>query len=134
MGQHSKKRLALAAIGAMLLAWGCTGFGHPAEKQPPQTAPDEEAITSMVGTGQGFRGPIAVAVQVEGRSSGYTLVGIEILSHSEDPFIGGSAMEELLELALDGNTTDLDAIAGATESSMGFLSALEDALRQGGKE
>jgi fumarate reductase flavoprotein subunit len=75
------------------------------------------------GTAWGFRGPVRVAVQVDENS----IVGIE-LSHEDDDETGGAAMEELLYLILEGNSTeDLDAISGATESSQAFLAAVEDA-------
>ena len=119
------------SMGAMLLAGGCAGLGYPWGMRPdesPPASPSTELIATATGTGQGFRGPITVAVLLDG----HTLLGIEILNHWDDPYIGGAAMEALAELALDGNTTDLDAISGATESSMGFLSAIEDALLQRG--
>jgi uncharacterized protein with FMN-binding domain len=59
---------------------------------------------------------------------GGNIAEIEIVDSSEDQFVGGEAMEELLELALIYNTADLDAISGATESSRGFLAALENAI------
>jgi uncharacterized protein with FMN-binding domain len=37
-------------------------------------------------------------------------------------------MAELTELVLDYQSTDIDAVSGATESSAGFLAAVEDAL------
>jgi fumarate reductase flavoprotein subunit len=78
------------------------------------------------GSGQGYRGDIWVRV----RAGASLIQGIEIISHDEDPFIGGAAMEELLELVLEYQTTDVDAISGATESSAGFLAAVEDALNR----
>ena len=76
------------------------------------------------GTAPGFRGQVRTVVQVDENG----IAGIE-LSHEDDDEIGGAAMEELLELVLEGNSTeDIDAITGATESSLGFLSAIEDAL------
>jgi fumarate reductase flavoprotein subunit len=79
---------------------------------------------SWEGGGQGYRGTIRVRV----RAGASLIQGIEILSHNEDPSIGGAAMEELLELVLEYQTTDVDGISGATESSAGFLAAVEDAL------
>jgi len=76
------------------------------------------------GTAQGFRGIIHVRVSIDGG----IISGIEILDSREDRFVGGAAIDELQELALIYNTADLDAIAGATESSEGFLAALSDAL------
>ena len=74
-------------------------------------------------TGRGFRGTIRVRVYI---SEG-GIENIEILENNEDSH-ALDAMEELLELALELNSADLDAISGATISSRGFLSALEMAL------
>ena len=76
------------------------------------------------GKGQGYRGPVHVQVQV-------APAGIEdiiITGHADSIFPGAAAMEELLELVLEYGSLDLDAIAGATFSSMGFLDAVEDAV------
>jgi hypothetical protein len=76
------------------------------------------------GTAYGFRGQIRAVVQVDENG----IAGIE-LSHEDDGEIGGAAMEELLELVLEGGSTeDIDAVTGATESSLGFLAAVDDAL------
>jgi fumarate reductase flavoprotein subunit len=76
------------------------------------------------GSGQGYRGPIHVRVQV----SGAGIEDIVIVSHGEWAFGGGSAMEELLEQVLESGSTELDVISGATFSSRGFLEAVEEAL------
>jgi uncharacterized protein with FMN-binding domain len=55
---------------------------------------------------------------------------IVITSHRERAYPGTAAMEELLEEVLETGSTDLDAVSGATFSSMGFLEAVEDALRK----
>jgi hypothetical protein len=78
------------------------------------------------GIGQGYRGLIHVLVY---SAPGIPGIGdVEILEHQEDPFVGGAAIEELLELILETGSTDLDAVSGATESSTGFLTAVEEAL------
>jgi uncharacterized protein with FMN-binding domain len=55
---------------------------------------------------------------------------IEIISHSEWPYPGLAAMEELLELVLEDGTTDVDAVSGASFSSRAFLDAVDDALEK----
>jgi len=85
------------------------------------------------GTGRGYRGP--VHVQVELSSAG--IEDIVITDHSEEPYPGGAAMEELLETVLESGTTDVDVISGASISSRAFLDAVDDALGQaqpGGQE
>jgi len=78
----------------------------------------------LEGIGQGFRGPIAVQVRLNG--SGIT--DIEIVDSVEDRFVGGTAIEELLDLVIMYNSTDIDAVSGATESSEGFLEAVRNAI------
>ena len=77
------------------------------------------------GEGRGFSGPIRVRLTL----SRAGIEDIELLENDEYAF-AVSAMEELLELALEYNTSNLDAISGATISSEGFLSALDNALRR----
>jgi len=77
------------------------------------------------GTGQGYRGRIRVQVYLSENG----LEDIEILELEEDSF-AIDALEELRELALEMGSADLDAISGATVSSMAFLSALEAALNK----
>lgn len=78
------------------------------------------------GSGKGLRGPVYVQVQV----SGAGIEDIVITSHKESVYPGVAAMEELLDMILEYGSTDLDAISGATYSSKGFLSAVDDALGQ----
>jgi fumarate reductase flavoprotein subunit len=78
------------------------------------------------GSGQGWGGEIRVRLRINSS----LIQEIEVVSHSEDIFIGGEAMGELLELVLDYQNTGLDAVSGATESSAGFLAAVEDALNR----
>jgi uncharacterized protein with FMN-binding domain len=76
------------------------------------------------GTALGFRGLIRIAVRVDENS----ITGIDIY-HEDDAEIGGAAMEAILERILEGNSTDsIDAVTGATESSLGFLAAVDEAL------
>jgi fumarate reductase flavoprotein subunit len=77
------------------------------------------------GTGRGYRGKILARVYLNGGE----ITEIEFF-HNDDVSVGGSAMEELAELVLEYNTAGLDGISGATESSAGFLAAVEDALSQ----
>jgi uncharacterized protein with FMN-binding domain len=115
----------MKAIGSILmcvLIAGCLGSG----------AITESGFAPGVyeGTGQGYRGPVRVQVQV----SPAGIEDIVIISHDEGNYSGLPAMEELLDLVLTEGTTDLDAISGATYSSRGFLEAVEDALERAHRE
>jgi uncharacterized protein with FMN-binding domain len=109
------------AVTALVLAACAHGDGFRAAVREARYVPGV-----YEGVGRGFRGTVHVAVEVDDAG----LLGIEILEHDDDPLIGGTAMEELLELVLEMDAADIDAVSGATESSEGFLSAVEDALRQ----
>ncbi len=76
------------------------------------------------GSAMGYRGIIHVLV---GMKNG-TITEITVIESSENPAIGGAAIEELTDLALMYNTTELDAVSGATETSKGFLEAVENAI------
>ncbi len=87
--------------------------------------PGEEFYDGMYeGSAEGHRGNIHVRVCLEAGN----ITGIEILDSREDPFVGGPAIEELLEQTLTSGITDIDSISGATESSEGFLAAVRNAL------
>jgi uncharacterized protein with FMN-binding domain len=76
------------------------------------------------GAAMGYRGMIHVRV---GMGNG-AITEITVIESSEDPAIGGAAIEELTDLALMYNTTEIDAVSGATETSRGFLEAVENAI------
>ena len=76
------------------------------------------------GTAQGYRGPIRVQVRLNEGS----ITEIVIVDSEEDNFVGGAAMEELIDMVIMYNTADIDAVSGATESSRGFLKAVENAI------
>jgi uncharacterized protein with FMN-binding domain len=110
---------AAALLQAAVVLWSCAGF--KAAAGVPRYYPGV-----YEGAGQGFRGPVHLLVHID--TAGIT--AIEILEHGDDEQTGGAAMEELLALVLDTGTPEVDGISGATGSSAGFLSALEDALNQ----
>jgi urocanate reductase len=76
------------------------------------------------GIGRGFRGPIAVQVRLNDGS----ITEIEIIDSAEDRLVGEAAIEELIDLVIMYNSTDIDAVSGATESSIGFLEAVKNAI------
>jgi fumarate reductase flavoprotein subunit len=83
------------------------------------------------GWGEGYEGPIHVSVQIAGTTrTSLRILDMVIIDHQDDPAVGGAAMEALGEAVLASNGTDLDGVSGATESSRGFLAAIDDALQQ----
>ena len=76
------------------------------------------------GSAMGYRGEIRVLVGYEKGA----ITEITVIESSEDRAVGGEAIEELTDLVLMYNTTELDAVSGATETSKGFLEAIENAI------
>ena len=76
------------------------------------------------GAAQGYRGMIRVRVGFENG----TITEITVIESREDRAVGGEAIEELADLVLMYNTTEIDTISGATETSKGFLTAIENAI------
>jgi uncharacterized protein with FMN-binding domain len=76
------------------------------------------------GSAMGYRGEIRVRVGYEKGA----ITEINVIESSEDRAVGGAAIEELTDLVLMYNTTELDAVSGATETSKGFLEAIENAI------
>ena len=110
-------RLLIVATLAVLTAAGaCTSL-----KTGDETG-NEGAFYE--GAAMGYRGIIRVRV---GLDRG-TITDITVLESREDWNVGEAAIEELTDLALMYNTTELDAISGATETSRGFLEAVERAI------
>ena len=101
---------------ATALLFGCAGY-RAADNSPAGTAEYE-------GAAMGYRGIIRVRIVVEDGS----ISEITVVESREDLAVGGAAMEELTDLVLAYNTTELDTISGATETSRGFLAAIEDAI------
>ena len=78
------------------------------------------------GQGQGYGGPIVVSVTVE-----YDiLTDVHVVSHdAEDPAYYEQA-EPLVDKVLSGQSTDVDAVAGASFSSRGILEGINNALEK----
>jgi len=103
----------LAIVFVTLFIFGCASF-------------DAGNIAVYEGAAIGYRGVIRVSVAVEDG----TITGITVLESDEDRAVGGLAMEELTDLILMYNTTEVDVISGATETSQGFIDAVENAIMQ----
>jgi urocanate reductase len=104
----------------LLALTGCAAFGSGSRTG------QQAAAGNVVyeGTGHGYRGPVRVQVRMKRGS----ITAIEIIDSREDFSVGQAAMEELMDMVILYNTTDLDAVSGATESSKGFLEAVENAI------
>jgi len=76
------------------------------------------------GEAMGYRSIIRVKVGTENGN----ITDITIVDSREDRAVGGEAIYELIDLVIMYNSTEIDAISGATETSKGFLRAVENAI------
>ena len=95
----------------MVLAFGCASL-------------KAGTVAVYEGAAMGFRGIIRVQVGFENG----IITEITVVESGEDPAVGGAAIEELTDMVLMYNTTGIDAVSGATETSRGFLEAVENAI------
>jgi len=112
--------VALLVFSALIPA-SCTSI-----KAASESGTETGAIATAVydGAAMGYRGIIRVRV---GLDRG-TITEIAVIESREDRNVGEAAIEELMDLVLMYNTTELDAVSGATETSRGFLEAVERAI------
>ncbi len=112
-----KKRLALALVAtlAMGVFVGCS-----------KPAPKAEAYKdgTYEGVGEGYKGDIKVSVEVkDGKIS-----NVAILEQEETEGLGDAAAEEVAKKIVEAQSTEVEAVSGATGSSNGTMAAAKDAL------
>lgn len=112
-------------------------------KTPKKSSPVSEAVNLSsidepssykdgvyTGSAQGYGGITTVEVTI---SNGH-IVDIKILSHHDDsPYINNAS--SLIDAIINAQSTNVDAVSGATYSSSGIINAVRDALsKAGGKD
>jgi uncharacterized protein with FMN-binding domain len=119
-------------LTAVLSLGGCTSLrienpansGEFTASVEASASVEAAASTEAEGAAMGYRGMIHVRV---GMDKG-TITDITVIESHEDWAVGGAAIEELTDLVLMYNSTEIDAVSGATETSTGFLKAIENAI------
>lgn len=79
---------------------------------------------TYTGTGRGYRGDTTVSVTVENG----IITDITIESYSDDRQFFSKAQSGIISRILSSQSTDVDAVSGATYSSKGIIAAVADAL------
>ncbi|MDR2803146.1 MAG: FMN-binding protein [Treponema sp.] len=111
--KFSNSYIVLIVCVAMILA-ACLSFKNIAVYEPGL----------WEGSGEGYNGTILLTVETDSAS----IIDINILEQHEDEMIGGEAIANLKGFILETSSTDIDAVSGATQSSEGFLKAVNDAM------
>lgn len=76
------------------------------------------------GTGMGYKDDITVSVETEGDK----IVAIKVIKMDETKRIANPAIEKLTAEIIAKQSVEVDDVAGATYTSMGFKEAVADAL------
>ena len=84
--------------------------------------------SAATGTGVGKDGDIKVQVTFDANK----IQSIKVLSQNENPVLAEKVFTDLKDNVVKTNSTDLDAISGATFSSKGFLAAVKGAAKKAG--
>ena len=87
---------------------------------------DLESVEDGVysGSADGYNGAINVEVTVESGE----ITDVRVLSHNDSPGISDPAIEEIPAAIVAGNTTEVEAVSGATFTSTGLMAAVNNAL------
>jgi len=112
------KHILIFAMVILIVVSGCTVFGRARTSE--YSLPGE----ILEGSAMGFRGLIHVQVRLDGDS----ITEILVVDSVEDRFVGGAAIEDLIDRVIEYNSTDVDVISGATITSKGFLEAVNQAI------
>lgn len=105
----------MAAIGGAVALAGCAPQGGKT---------DATGNGIAVGSAMGKHGSFSVEVSLKDGA----IDRITPLDSRETPGLGDAAMQTLAKQIIDGQTLNVDAVSGATLSSMAFVSAVSQAL------
>lgn len=116
----------MGAAGAMTLVLGGCAPRRPSAASTGSGDALSFAAGTYTGMGEGRGGAITVEVTF----SDSAIETISVVDHAETRYVSDVALEELPTRMVEYQSTGLDAITGATMTSMGIKAAVEDAARQ----
>ncbi len=111
-----KLSLVLALLLVLFSFAGCSNGEEPA-------AAGEETKT-LTGTAKGFGGDVTVTVTVNGND----ITDVKAVGDSETQGVGSNAIDQLPQLIIDADSTDVDGVTGATMTSNAIKEAVNNAL------
>ena len=122
-----KKRLALALAATLTIGLfaGCAAQNDQGgDNQGQGTTDGQYTDGTYEGTGQGYKGDIKLSVKVEGGK----ITSIDVIEQQETQGLGDAAIETGSERIIETQSTDVEAVSGATGSSNGTMEAVKNAL------
>ena len=79
------------------------------------------------GVGKGRNGDIRVLITIDSKSK---IEKIELLEYTDNEEFIKASFETVKKNIIDNNSTNVDAVSGATATSNGMIEAVENALNQ----
>lgn len=122
-----KKLVSLVLVCTLVLSLVGCGQSGTSNKGNSTSKPSLTAGT-YTGVGQGNNGEIKVNVTVDESS----IKSIEVVEHAETAGLSDPAFDRIPATIVKNQTLSVDAVAGATNSSKGILTAVEDCIKQAG--
>lgn len=148
MHKQAAKRMSIFTVCLIMvlsLISGCSGNKNaaPAATEQPSASLEaaQQADTGTDAVPAGFKagtytaeadgkdGKVQVEVTLDDKS---VITDIQVVSQNETAGIGVEAINKVKEEIIAGQTLNIDAVSGASESSKAILTAVEDALKQAG--
>lgn len=143
LGQDLNQNLVgSVAMATMLGAYGLTSFAGDALNKSGVVSSSNEVLSNSetssnvsqkykdgtyTGTGTGFRG---ATTKVSVTIAGGNITDIQTLSNGDTPQYYEKASGTITKNILSKQSTSVDTVSGATYSSKGIISAVQDALNQ----
>lgn len=87
---------------------------------------DNNGNQTLTGKAQGYGGEVSVNVKVNGDD----IVSVEVVGDKETQGVGTNAIDQLPEKIENADSTDVDAISGATVTSNAIKEAVDNALKE----
>lgn len=98
------------------------------EAETPEFAVESTSIEDGIyyGESSGYKPGLKVKVSIQNGD----IYAIELLENNETPKFLDMVVPDLLDRVISEQSTDVDAVSGATRSSEGILAAVEDAISE----
>lgn len=116
-----KTVVTLAAIILLALSFaGC------AQDQPAPPATGNGEIQVVQGEGMGYNPDVPIKVEVT--LDGGVITDITVLEHGETEGLSDPAFEQIPAAIIEAQSTNVDVVTNATDTSNGIMEAVADAI------
>lgn len=124
-------KILLGMIGVLLLLFAILAVSLFTAGKKLEAVETVDIDTVEDGSYYGSADTVLVKVKVEVSVKDHKIVKIDLLKHQNGR---GTPAETMIGAMLDGNTSDVDAVSGATLSSRAIRAAVNEALAEGVKK